>query len=38
MNAPLTNVSRTFSENDTVVMDDLDNDGKRKGWKSDTNE
>jgi hypothetical protein len=32
MNAP---ISRTSSSAETFVMDDLDEDGKRKGWKSE---
>lgn len=38
MNAPVSNVSRTFSEADTVIMDDLDADGRRKGWRNDISE
>ena len=38
MNAPVSNISRTFSNTDTVVMDDLDNEGKRRSWKSDISE
>jgi hypothetical protein len=38
MNAPVSNLSRTFSEADTVIMDDLDADGRRKGWRNDISE
>ena len=38
MNAPVAKISRTFSEADTVIMDDLDNDSKRRGWKSEPSE
>jgi hypothetical protein len=34
MNAPVSNISRTFSETDTVIMDDLDTDGKRNVGKA----
>jgi hypothetical protein len=33
MNQPV--LRNDYSEAETVVMDDLDDDGKRKGWKNE---